>query len=152
MSSTKKPQPPNLDLIAMVQNARMQHDDHVIPSKVNSIYWIEAKPDTATHTPTAHTLEIRVTTSVQAVDALWERVKAATHAGELGYKSKVSTCPTEPGQPQDARTIVICTYDATDTDHVQRVADHVRQLGIADEAVTFAAMNARERHIKGPQE
>ncbi len=35
---------PNLDLIRMVQQARMAHDAQAKPSQVAAVYWIEAKP------------------------------------------------------------------------------------------------------------
>jgi len=37
-----KNDPPNLDLISMVQQARMQHDADVLPSQVGAVYWIES--------------------------------------------------------------------------------------------------------------
>jgi hypothetical protein len=85
--------------------------------------------------------EFRITTRLQDVDATWQRIKQATRAGELGYKAKVSTVPTDANQPPDARTICVLTYDAHDTAHIQQVADKLRDLGIADENVTFSVTN-----------
>ena len=38
-----KPDKPNLDLINMVQQARMMHDNEATPSEVSAVYWIETK-------------------------------------------------------------------------------------------------------------
>ncbi|HEX2622319.1 MAG TPA: hypothetical protein VHL11_19305, partial [Phototrophicaceae bacterium] len=45
MSSGSDSQPPklDLDLIAMVQKARMLHDAEAKPSEISAVYWIEAK-------------------------------------------------------------------------------------------------------------
>lgn len=40
---TSKNEKPNLDLIGMVQQARMQHDAGAAPSQMDAVYWIEAK-------------------------------------------------------------------------------------------------------------
>ena len=85
-------QSPDLDLIQMVQRARMLHDQSARPSDYTSVYWIEAKQQSGdTPAPTANAGEWRATLPAAEVDAVWERVKALTARGELGYKSKVST-------------------------------------------------------------
>ena len=84
----------NLDLIHMVQDARMMHDETARPSDFAAVYWIEAKrPKGAYPPPTAHAGEWQIKLNVETVDAVWEGVKALTKAGRLGYKSKVSTRP-----------------------------------------------------------
>lgn len=130
----QKPDKPNLDLISMVQNARMMHDAEAQPSQVSAVYWIEAKsttPDTAVPTPRAG--EWRIPTTVGQVDALWKTIKAATEAGKLGYKSKVSTKPANHQADINARLICVRTADAADIGDVQRVEAALRELGITGE-------------------
>lgn len=121
---------PNLDLIQMVQRARMQHDRDALPSEVSGVYWIESKPLNEGQPPTARAGEWVIETTAGAVDALWAQVKAATEAGELGYKSKVSTAPAKNQAEPDARVIVARTRDAEDAADVARVEARLRALGI----------------------
>ena len=73
---------PNLDLIEMVQQARMAHDAQAQPSQVAAVYWIEAKRQIAGAAPTPRAGYWLISTTVQAVDALWAQVKAATDCRE----------------------------------------------------------------------
>lgn len=129
--SDDKPTQPNLDLIQRVQQARMQHDADAKPSQVSAVYWIECKRGAGDYPgPTPRTGEWRIPVDVAHVDELWERIKEATIAGRLGYKSRVSTSPG-PGQgDRDARMICVRTYDADDTADVQRVQAALQELGI----------------------
>jgi hypothetical protein len=127
---TEKQAQPNLDLIQMVQRARMQHDRDARPSQVSGVYWIESKPLQEGLPPTAHAGEWVIETTSSVVDALWERIKAATEAGELGYKSKVSTAPATHQVEPDARMIVVRTRDADDAADVARVEARLRALGV----------------------
>ncbi len=129
--SDKKAPPANMDLIHMVQQARMQHDADAQPSKVVAVYWIEAKDQSGTQPgPTPRTGEWRIPTTLADVDALWERVKLATRAGQLGYKSKVSTRPAQGQGLADDRLICVRTYDADDRDDVARVEASLRAAGV----------------------
>lgn len=107
----------------------MTHDSRATPSQVSGAYWIEAKaPPGSVPPPTARPGCWRIVTTLSAVDALWAAVKAATEAGELGYKSKVATAPA-PGQTSpDARSIHILTADAADTAEVQRIDAALQRL------------------------
>ena len=123
---------PNLDLIAMVQKARMEHDAQAKPSQVSAVYWIEAKRqrDGAAPTPRAGHWLIRSSTS--EIDAAWATIKQSTEAGQLGYKSKVATIAMhEPHQ----RSIYVMTYDADDSTDVERVRLALRDLGFDDNLV-----------------
>ncbi len=121
---------PNLDLIRMVQNARMQHDAEAMPSRLTGIYWIEAKRQGAGAPPTPRAGHWIIPTTVSRVDALWAAIKEATEAGRLGYKSKVSTASRSGSV--DERVILVVTYDADDRDDVARVREALRTLGIND--------------------
>ncbi len=120
---------PDLDLIAMVQRTRMQHDSAARPSQVSGSYWIEAK-DQSGHAPapTARSGEWCLETDEGHVDAVWDVIRAATEAGLLGHKSKVATAAR--GQNRAARMICVRTADADDSDDVQRVAEGLRALGM----------------------
>lgn len=127
---TDKPQKPNLDLIQMVQQARMMHDAEAKPSEVGGVYWIEAK-STAENTkaPTPFSGQWEVEVNVQEVDTLWQTVKTATEAGDLGYKSKVSTSSRNQRNP-DARTLAIRTYDSRDESDKKRIRTALDALAI----------------------
>jgi hypothetical protein len=130
---------PDLDLIGMVQRARMAHDADAQPSKVTAVYWIEAKrktvgavpTDGAAPTPRAGSFAIH--TTLKTVDAQWAAIKAATEAGTLGYKSKVATA-SHAGSA-DERLIRVLTYDADDTADVARVREALAALGFSGELV-----------------
>lgn len=127
-------QKPNLDLISMVQQARMAHDASAQPSQINAVYWIEAKaPADSGAAITPHAGYFVISTTSEAVDTLWAKIKQATEAGSLGHKSKVSTRP-DPGQtdPQ-ARMIHVRTANSTDEADVERVRAALQQMGIAAE-------------------
>lgn len=121
---------PNLDLIQMVQQARMQHDAEAQPSQISAVYWVEAKNQQAAGpAPTARAGYWLIVTTLAEVDEVWAKVKAATEAGELGYKSKVSTSARSQMAP-DSRVIHVMTYDRFDEDDVQRVREGLSALGI----------------------
>lgn len=121
----------DLNLIQMVQQARMMHDAQTKPSTVDAVYWIEAKNLTQNASqPTPRAGQWVLDTDLEHVDALWEIVRTATERGELGYKSKVSTA-SRSGESTESRTICVRTIDETDTVDVERVREALRSLGIA---------------------
>lgn len=124
-----KPAPPNLDLIRMVERARMLHDAEAVPSKTTAVYWIEAVPDTPAQQPTPRSGCWLIVTEMSQVDAQWAAVKAATRGGRLGFKSKVSTAPRVP-TGRDQRVIYVCTYDRRDSDDVERIRAALVELGL----------------------
>ncbi len=125
-----KPKPPNLDLIQMVQQARMMHDREAVPSTMNAIYWIESKPLTSVPAVTSRAGEWLIETTTAEVDALWVKIRQATEEGRLGYKSKVSTSPAKGQAHTSARLIVVRTYDADDVADVARVETALREMGV----------------------
>lgn len=130
--SDEKPAKLNMDLINMVQNARMMHDKEAIPSKVPGVYWIEAKNPNPAHQVTPRTGEFRINTTVENVDAQWEIIKTATESGELGYKSKVSTAPTDGTLHSNQRVICIRTYDSDDVANREQIKIALAELGFED--------------------
>jgi hypothetical protein len=127
MSNDKDP----LDIIEMVQKARMQHDADARPSNIAAVYWIEAKDRSAqAKAPTPRSGQWVIETDINAVDALWEQVKTATEAGKLGYKSKVSTASRSHAKGPDQRVICVRTYDADDTEDVARVQAALKALNM----------------------
>lgn len=128
MSQDEQPPDLNLDLIQMVQRARQLHDQGARPSDYSAVYWIEAKREAdGAPPPTANAGEWRARLSAADVDAIWERVKALTARGELGYKSKVST---QGLTNRDERMLCARTYDAGDRADVERVGAALRTLGL----------------------
>ena len=122
---------PNLDLINMVQNARMMHDQTARPSDYSAVYWIEAKRQAGDYPqPTPNTGEWRVTIHMDQVDTIWETVRTATVAGKLGYKSKVSTRPAAGQTRPEDRLLCVRTYNADDSNDVERVKQALLDLGI----------------------
>ncbi len=131
MPADNSPGDLNLALIEMVQAARLQHDAAARPSDYAAVYWIEVKrPAGAAPGPTAHAGEWRAPLKAAALDAVWERVKAMTLAGKLGYKSKVSTGPAADQRAADARLLCARTYDARDQEDIQRVKAALLELGL----------------------
>jgi len=130
MSQDAGPPELNLDLIEMVQRARMLHDQSARPSDYSAVYWIEAKREAGGYpAPTAKAGEWRAMLPAADVDAIWERVKALTARGELGYKSKVST---QGAANRDERLLCARTYDAGDRADVKRIGEALRTLGLRD--------------------
>ncbi|MBX3063472.1 MAG: DUF1917 domain-containing protein [Anaerolineae bacterium] len=121
--------PSKLDLIQMVQRARMQHDADALPSQTQINYWIEVKRQTEGSTPTANTGQWVLVCSLDQVDALWTTVKTATEQGKLGYKSKVAVISR---QNPAGCVIYVRTYDADDLDDRARVYRALRDLGITN--------------------
>lgn len=121
---------PDLDLIQMVQRARMQHDSQSTPSEVTGVYWIESKPLTEVPAPTTSAGSWIISTNADEVDSLWAKIKAATEAGELGYKSKVSTVPGKGQHRLQDRLIIVRTYDSLDSADMSRVEHRLRDMGI----------------------
>ncbi|MCY3944709.1 MAG: DUF1917 domain-containing protein [Anaerolineaceae bacterium] len=112
---------PELDLINLVQRARMAHDDQAKPSQIRGAYWLEAKASPGLRPgPTRHAAEWRATVDLADVDALWETLRAATQAGRLGYKAKVATAAREaaPGR-RELRVLVADRHDAAELARVQ---------------------------------
>lgn len=124
-----KPHKLDMDLINMVQNARMMHDNEATPSKISDVYWIEAKREKSP-TLTTRTGEWRIETTLDEVDNLWAKIKAATEAGQLGYKSKVSTYPAQGQSQRDQRLICVRTYDADDSEDIERIKKALEAMGI----------------------
>ena len=122
----------NMDLINMVQNARMMHDNEAIPSQVPGVYWIEAKNPAPANQPTPRSGEFRINTTVDLVDEQWQIIKQATESGKLGYKSKVSTSPTDGTPHGSQRVICVRTYDADDASDLERIKTQLAELGFED--------------------
>ncbi len=122
----------DLDLIDMVQRARMMHDEAARPSDYAAVYWIEAKREPGDYpAPTANAGEWRVRLTVETVDAVWEMVKRATVEGKLGYKSKVSTRPAAGQADPDERLLCVRTYDVDDLADMRRVRAALLKLGLS---------------------
>ena len=131
--SDSKPNDLNLNLIQMVQAARMMHDETAKPSDYAAVYWIEAKRQMGDYPPpTPNAGEWRIPLTAETVDAVWEQVKSATAAGKLGYKSKVSTRPAAGQSHPDERLLCVRSYDAADEADVERIKQVLLAMGLHD--------------------
>ena len=135
----------NLDLIDMVQRARMMHDEAARPSDYAAVYWIEAKRQPGDYpAATANAGEWRVRLTVETVDAVWEMVKRATVEGKLGYKSKVSTRPAAGQADPDERLLCVRTYDADDQVDMRAGAGSSQRNGIERSVLRVGQTGQRE--------
>ncbi len=121
---------PDLDLISMVQKARLMHDAEATPSEIAAVYWIEVKCENCPP-PTANTGMWVLNLDKQQVDATWEKVKKATESGKLGYKSKVSTA-SRSGEHADSRSIIVMTPNRDEAE-VQRIRRSLDALSLSGE-------------------
>ena len=118
---------PELDLIDLVQRARMAHDDRARPSQIRGAYWLEAKaPPALRPGPTRRAAELRAASDLAEIDALWETLRAATQAGRLGYKAKVATAAREAAP--DRRELRVLVADRADEAELARVQAELRAL------------------------
>lgn len=131
MPDDKTPQAPNLDLIQLVQRARLQHDADAVPSAIAAVYWIECEADVPTAAPTPRAGAWVIECDVANVDAVWDTVKRATRMGKLGYKSKVLTASRKGGRDSTSRVILVGTADRADAADCARVRDALEGLGLA---------------------
>lgn len=118
---------PELDLIQLVQRARMAHDDRARPSQISGAYWLEAKaPPGLRPGPTGRNAEWRASAELANIDALWEILRNATQAGRLGYKAKVATAARDasPGR----RELRVLVADRADESDVARVRAALQSL------------------------
>ncbi len=133
MDDEKRADELNLDLIQMVQKARMLHDATARPSDLAAVYWIEAKAGPGlSPPPTGYAGEWRIHLNIENVDAVWEQVKVLTVAGTLGYKSKVSTRPAAGQADPNERLLCVRTCDARYANDVERVGQALRDIGLTD--------------------
>ena len=124
---TPKPDKINLDLINMVQQARMMHDNEATPSEVSAVYWIETKDQSGkAKAPTPRSGQWMLEIDVDQIDSLWLSIKSATEKGILGYKSKVAT--TSRNETLSSRMICVRTYDKDDLEDVNRIRSALREL------------------------
>ena len=126
-----KPTPPNLDLIQMVQAARLAHDAGVLPSQVHGVYWLEVKREVPGPAPTSRAGRWVIETTAAEADALWVLIRAATRDGRLGYKAKVSTAARVGGTDRDQREIHIETVNRDDAADIERVRAALVTLGVS---------------------
>jgi len=66
------------------------------------------------------------------VDAVWEKVAAATQSGRLGFAAKVATAWPNSLARSSKRVICVYTYDFNDHEDVTRVLVALRDLGFEE--------------------
>ena len=123
----------DMDLINMVQQARMMFDSQTKPSDVTAVYWIEVKcQGDDCQKPTARAGQWVLDIDATDADAAWDAIKTATEAGELGYKSKISTA-SRSGKGATSRTIAVRTYDSADAADKQQILKALQGLKLGDD-------------------
>jgi Domain of unknown function (DUF1917) len=107
-----------------------QRDQHPAPSKITEEFWVGtvAPPSSVDCGPRSG--KWLVFTPPDSHDEAWDKIRAATELGELGYAAKAATALQ--GRVNRAGALVTCvyTYDYEDHDDVQRVLAALRGLGI----------------------
>jgi len=106
----------------------------ILPSKTFRMHWI------ILDAPGSHPEAVNAETAgkwlifleKEAADPIWEKIRAATWAGNLGISAKVSTAKANPQSRDDRLVIYVYTRDWEDTDEVMRVREKIREFGITD--------------------
>lgn len=121
--------PDKLDqaLINRVQQARRAHDAQVRPSQISGVYWIDAHAPQAVPGPTARAGAWVARVPLAQVDAFWQRIKAETEAGKLGYKARIATASRDA---QPVRLVHVMVADSADQALVARVHTALQALSL----------------------
>jgi hypothetical protein len=102
------------------------------PSEVSDVSWLYARRKAdgyPVNSPRGGKWLVFV--KLAHVDAVWEKVKAATEQGLLGGSSKAATMKPNPNATNpDTKVICVYTYDWADEEDVRRVREKLRELGI----------------------
>ncbi|ELU16100.1 hypothetical protein CAPTEDRAFT_224745 [Capitella teleta] len=77
----------------------------------------------------------QLTEKSRNVDDLWSTVAEATHGGQLGSMSKVSTKSSATGSSGQLHIICVYTQDFTEAEDVCRVERELRNLGVKGKLV-----------------
>lgn len=110
----------------------LRSGEGVTPSKTTQMYWIvEDNPAAGEVDVTGEQVgKWLIFSDAADVDALWQKVRDATVAGDLGISSKVSTARPNPDSRDDRKVIYVYTKDWSDEADVMRVRERLRALGV----------------------
>lgn len=103
------------------------------PSLVTDDYWVYAERKTGVYpTATERSGKWLIFVPLPNIDAVWERVRAATEAGKLGDSAKTATAMQNPNAvDQTKKVICVYTYDWQDKEDVMRIRAELRNIGIS---------------------
>jgi len=109
----------------------MRREKNLSPSRITTEYWIYADglgkgcyQDGQTYVG-----KWLIFLPRGRVDEVWERIRQATEARQLGIAAKVSTSCPSGYKPQD-HVICVYTYDFRDKANVGEVLKRLRKIGI----------------------
>lgn len=122
--------PGDADAIA----ALYREGEGILPSRTVRMHWIIQ--DAPGSHPEAVNAEAAgkwlIFLEKDQADPIWEQIRDATWAGDLGISAKVSTAKPNPQSRDDRLVIYVYTSNWEDTDEVMRVREKVRDFGITD--------------------
>jgi hypothetical protein len=106
----------------------------VIPSKTTQTYWIvQDAPGSAPEAiEDENAGKWLIFQEPDQVDAVWNKVRDATVALELGISAKISTAKPNPDSRDARKVIYVYTKDWADEPDVMRVREKLRELGFVD--------------------
>jgi len=106
----------------------------VIPSKTTQTYWIvQDAPGSAPEAiEDENAGKWLIFQEPDQVDAVWNKVRDATVALELGISAKISTAKPNPDSRDARKVIYVYTMDWADEPDVMRVREKLRELGFVD--------------------
>lgn len=107
-----------------------RRDQHPAPSKITEEFWVGtvAPPSPVARGPRSG--KWLIFTPPEDHDDVWDKIRAATELGRLGYSAKAATALQ--GRANRAGALVTCVYthDYEDHDDIRRVLAALRELGI----------------------
>jgi hypothetical protein len=106
----------------------------VTPSKTTQTYWIvqDAPGSAPEATEDENAGKWLIFQEPDQVDAVWNKVRDATVALELGISAKISTAKPNPDSRDARKVIYVYTKDWADEPDVMRVREKLRELGFVD--------------------
>jgi hypothetical protein len=107
-----------------------------VPSTVTAKYWIRAEAPVNVKRPGDRVGKWLLFTNLDGHDKVWEKIRAATEAGDLGCRAKAATARPNPLKGS-SNALLTCVYtcDYQDLDDVQRVLAALRGLGFGGRLV-----------------
>jgi hypothetical protein len=125
--------------------------DNRKPSEVSDVYWLHAsRRDDTYPEDSERSGKWLLFIPVAEIDAVWDKIRAATEEGRLGGSAKVATAKPSPLAKNPARRVIcIYTYDWKDEADVRRVRGELRELGFTAKIAYKADSDTRAGNYAG---